>query len=109
MTIQMNKLGEQLAHEIEREITRGREKFPTNRHLHAALMEEVGEVANALLEFENGNKSRIEVRQELIQVIAVAVRLIQEGTAEFSFRGDFNLPMTRERLKAALEKMVIKP
>ena len=63
---------------IAAELKRARAKFPGNEHLLAALMEEVGELAQAYLK---GNVS--EARVEAIQVACLAVRIIEEGDAEF--------------------------
>lgn len=46
----------------------------------AALMEEVGELAQALLEGDADN-----FRTEALQVACVAIRLITEGDADFPF------------------------
>ena len=65
---------------IAAEVTRARLKFPGNRHLLAALTEEVGELAQALLQ----GKPRADVVLEAIQVACVAVRIIEEGDASFA-------------------------
>lgn len=64
---------------ISKEIGRARTKFPHNRHLLAALIEEVGELAQAILQA----KPDEEIRKEAIQVCAVAIRIIKEGDADF--------------------------
>lgn len=64
---------------ISAEVARAREKFPGNRLLLAALTEEVGELAKAMLQ----DRPREEIRKEAIQVAAVAVRIIEEGDASF--------------------------
>lgn len=62
------------------ELCRARAKFPGNRHMLAALTEEVGELAQALLQ----GKPRAEIVKEALQVACVAVRLIEEGDASFA-------------------------
>jgi hypothetical protein len=62
--------------QIAEEVIRAREKFPGNRFLLAALVEEVGELAEAI-----GNKDPISIGVEAVQVCAVAVRIIEEGDA----------------------------
>lgn len=66
--------GEQFLFEVSTELVRARAKFPSNEGLLAALTEEVGEVAKAVMEepWEN-------VRKECVQVAAVAMRLAEEG------------------------------
>jgi NTP pyrophosphatase (non-canonical NTP hydrolase) len=64
---------------IKAEVTRARLKFPGNRFLLAALTEEVGELARALLQ----RRPREEWEREAIQVACVAVRIIEEGDATF--------------------------
>ena len=44
--------------EVEFEVERARKKFPSNEHLLAALMEEVGELAKAHLENEPPERTR---------------------------------------------------
>lgn len=66
--------------EICAEVGRARTKFPDNQKLLAALMEEVGELAAAMLQ----RKDPAAVRKEAIQVAAVAVRLIEEGDSDFA-------------------------
>ena len=61
------------------EISRARAKFPGNRHMLAALTEEVGELAQALLQ----GKPRAEICKEALQVACVALRLFEEGDASF--------------------------
>ena len=84
---------------IDAEVTKARLKHPANAVLLAALMEEVGELANALIElrhFVNGAAQfkprdgaseldvlRDAVQKECIQVACVAVRILEEGTGEF--------------------------
>jgi hypothetical protein len=65
---------------ISDEVMRARTKFPGNRFMLAALTEEVGELAQALLQ----KKDRAEIAREAIQVAAVAIRIIEEGDASFS-------------------------
>lgn len=65
---------------INAEVIKARIKFPGNRLLLAALTEEVGELARALLQ----RKPKDEIEREAIQVAAVAVRIIEEGDATFS-------------------------
>jgi hypothetical protein len=65
--------------ELSAEIARARGKFPHNRLLLAALMEEVGELASALLQRE----PRARIEREALQVAAVAMRIFEEGDATF--------------------------
>jgi NTP pyrophosphatase (non-canonical NTP hydrolase) len=61
---------------LDQEIMRARTKFPGNRFLLAALVEEVGELAEAIAA---GDKSAI--YREAIQCACVAVRIAEEGDA----------------------------
>lgn len=70
--------------DVQNEVTRARIKFPDSKHLLAALMEEVGELANALLEEEYGRGVTSEmVYREAVQVAVVAMRLAEEGEPSF--------------------------
>lgn len=64
-------------HDLKSEIDRAVTKFPSNKHLLAALMEEVGELAKALLEGDE------EYYLEAIQVACVAIRIATEGDPSF--------------------------
>ena len=60
---------------LDAELRRARGKFPNNDRLFLALSEEVGELANAIL--EGGNW-----QEEALHVACVAVRIVEEGMAE---------------------------
>lgn len=64
---------------VRAEVVRARIKFPGSRFLLAALMEEVGELARAILQ----KKDTDAIEREAIQVAAVAVRIIEEGDPAF--------------------------
>ncbi len=64
---------------LQNEVMRARAKFPGNRHLLAALTEEVGELAQAILQ----RKPHSEVVEEAIQVACVAMRIAEEGDSAF--------------------------
>lgn len=66
--------------EVFREVERARAKFPGSRFMLAALVEEVGELAQALLQ----KKSPDEIRKEAMQVACCAVRLMDEGDGTFA-------------------------
>lgn len=72
-----------VGHCVLDEVTQARLKFPTNKHKLAALFEEVGELANALLEHERGNDTPEHVFQEAIQVASTVLRLAMEGDHSF--------------------------
>lgn len=64
---------------LTQEVARARQKHPGNLHLFVALTEEVGELAKALLE----GRPRKERNAEAIQVATVALRIVEEGDADF--------------------------
>ena len=65
---------------LMKEVRGSRTKFPANRLLLAALTEEVGELAKALLQ----RKPREEIEREALQAAAVAMRIYEEGDATFA-------------------------
>ena len=65
--------------DLAEELVRARDKFPGNALLLAALVEEVGELARALLQ----RQGKEQVRKEALQVACVAVRIYEEGDATF--------------------------
>ncbi len=79
--------------EVLAEVERARAKRPNPDHLVTAFGEEVGEVQRAALHqiYEAGTPEA--VRLELIQTIAVAVRLLEEGDPAHQ------LPATMERAR----------
>ena len=66
--------------EISDEVVRARAKHPANRHMLGALMEEVGELSQALLQ----GKGKDEIEKEAIQVACVAIRIVEEGDADYA-------------------------
>jgi hypothetical protein len=60
--------------EVRAEVTRAQAKFPANRLATVALMEEVGELAKALLD-----ESPDRVRSEAVRVACMAFRAGVEG------------------------------
>lgn len=81
-------LGQTVA-DVINEVIRAKKKFPNSRHLLAALTEEVGEVAQAMLEKEYEPEKGVtqeDIVKECTQIAAVAIRLILEGDSSFSKR-----------------------
>jgi hypothetical protein len=75
---------------LSAEIELARAKFPNNEHMLAALVEEVGELAQALLQ----KKPTSEVRAEALQVACVALRIYEEGDASFDgWQGESKLSL----------------
>lgn len=68
--------------EIIAEVIRSREKFPRDKHNLAALMEEVGELAEAFLKDAGPER----VRAEAVQVACVAIRIIEGGDEAFDVK-----------------------
>jgi DNA-binding FadR family transcriptional regulator len=73
---------------IRQEVARARKLHPGNHHLFLALVEEVGEIAEAI---QRGDVEH--ARQESVQVACLAVRLIEEKDAYwFSAKNDEKPP-----------------
>ena len=70
---------------LAEEVRRARMKHPSTAHLLAALTEEVGELAQALLDQDSGARpvTDQEIYKEAVQVACVALRLAVEGDGEF--------------------------
>ena len=77
--IALNKKTWQAMLDVDTELQRARKLHPGNEHMLAALMEEVGELAKALLEGGNGKASR----EEAMHVACVAIRIMIECDADF--------------------------
>lgn len=67
--------------EVTAEVARARAKFPMPNPMLAALVEEVGELAKALMGGRHHGKDG--VRMEAIQVAAMAVRILEEGDPHY--------------------------
>jgi len=72
---------------MNKEIAFAQDKFPKNKNLLGALMEEVGELAQALLKITESGESSENVYKEAIQVATVAYRIASEGCPEYEYRG----------------------
>jgi NTP pyrophosphatase (non-canonical NTP hydrolase) len=72
-------LGLENAEKLDEEIQAARMKFPKNRRLTLALMEELGELARAELQ----GKPRSEIQKEALQVACLAMRIYSETDADF--------------------------
>lgn len=64
---------------LREEMVKARKKFPRNGRLTIALAEELGELAKAELQ---GRQIR-EIQKEALQVACVALRIFEEGDADF--------------------------
>jgi hypothetical protein len=64
---------------IAAEVLSARLKHPGRQKILVALMEEVGELAKAMLQ----DRPKDEIEREAIQVAAMCVRIIEEGDADF--------------------------
>lgn len=71
---------------IDAEVRFARAKFSGNNLNFPALVEEVGELAKALLDHAYGKAEAVDVYAEAIQVAAMAIRVAEEGSAEFSYK-----------------------
>lgn len=70
------------------EIRRARGMFPGATMNFAALIEEVGELAAALIERGRGKATDEDVFKEAVQVAAMAIRVLEEGDPQFpAYRG----------------------
>lgn len=84
---------------IEEELLQAREKFPSNVHMLHAMTEESGEVVKAMLDQHHANHDMEKdpiyiqqmgkhVRKELIQTIAMCIRVYEEGDSSFPYNPD---------------------
>lgn len=61
------------------EVARARSKFPSSDHITLAFAEEAGEVVKAVLDFKQGKGTMQNVEKEIIQTMAMCLRLYLEG------------------------------
>lgn len=64
---------------IRRELVKARAKFPETQLATIALMEEVGELAQAQLYCKAGRCAESNIINEAVQVAAMAIRIAVEG------------------------------
>lgn len=74
MSIAMDPLERELVVDILAELKRARAKFPGPDATFAAMVEEAGEVATAMMEEPVEN-----VRKEAIQLAVMAIRIVLDG------------------------------
>ncbi len=71
---------------IRDEVKAARDKFPETTHMLAALVEEVGELSQAMMEHDRAQGTSVqEVLREAVQVAAMAVRVAVEGDNNFLY------------------------
>jgi NTP pyrophosphatase (non-canonical NTP hydrolase) len=74
-------LDEKFVNNMAIELENAREKFPSSMCCLAALMEEVGELAEACLKVAAGKWDQKRIWEEALQVAAMAQRVATEGDA----------------------------
>ena len=82
---------EMILKNVKSELERARRNYPSNEKLLAAFNEEAGELTKAFLDHHYEKTTDKKLVEEAIQVICVAVRLIEEGDSDFNFKGWGNL------------------
>ena len=71
---------------IIHELDSAREAFPGNRHMLCALMEEVGELAQAIMQHDRAEGTTTnQVFKEAVQVATMAIRVATEGDQNFAY------------------------
>lgn len=71
---------------IRDELKAARAAFPGNTHMLCALVEEVGEVAKAMMEHDRKEGTSVqEVLREAVQVASMAIRVAVEGDENFLY------------------------
>ena len=71
---------------IRDELKAAREAFPDKTHMLCALVEEVGELAQALMQHDRRQGTSVqEILREAVQVASMAVRIAVEGDDNFLY------------------------
>lgn len=84
--------------DVVAETQRARLLFPANKHMLAALVEEVGELSQAMIDQDFGKKSALDVYKEAVQVGAMAARVAIDGDPSFPYRNaDIDAELEKER------------
>jgi hypothetical protein len=90
------------------EVRRARGMFPGPNRNFGALIEEVGELAEALIE-QGGKKTSADVFKEAVQVAAMAIRMLEEGSPEYSYRGPLTADDDAMRRREVLPPLAEEP
>lgn len=75
---------EKFLQDVLEEVRSARKRFPSPRMSMAALTEEVGELAQAMLKVAAGKWPKERIREEAIQVAGMALRVAVEGDPSFT-------------------------
>ena len=81
----MENRDEQFFSDVRDELAEARRKFPGNKHKLAATTEELGELAQAMIDHSRGKKTAGQVYYEAVQLATMATRIATEGDAEFLY------------------------
>lgn len=87
-TVNMDFLEHPVVNDLGAEITRAIKKFPSNEGRLYALLEELGELTQAMLEQKQEPEKNVtdrDVYNEAIQVACVALRIAMEGDSDFPY------------------------
>ncbi len=95
---------ERFLEEVGLELERARTKFPSSNLVLAALMEEVGELAQAMLKVRAGHWSAVRVYEEAVQVAAMACRVATEGDPSFSI--EYGEPDETNRIAESKDRAI---
>ncbi|HUW44349.1 MAG TPA: hypothetical protein VMW50_01010 [Dehalococcoidia bacterium] len=80
---------------IRDELKAARTAFPGATHMLCALMEEVGELSQALMEHDRNQGTSVqEVMREAVQVATMAIRVAVEGDENFMYE----FPIVEEKM-----------
>lgn len=80
------------------EVERARELFPGSKHLVLALAEESGGVVKAAMDFCHGKEgaTAADIDKEIVQLVAMCVRLWEEGDSTLGLTVKMAQPGTEE-------------
>lgn len=79
-------MDERIKYCINAELNYAQHRFPGNADMLAALTEEVGELAKALLDHKRGKAPAADVFAEAVQVAVMAIRVAMEGDSAFPYQ-----------------------
>lgn len=83
---------EQMFHDITVELMRARRRFPDSVDSLPALVEEVGELSQALLQHKHEplkGVTHLDIYSEAVQVAVMAIRVATEGDPNFTYEPEF--------------------
>ena len=85
--VRLTQSWEDMARAVDAEVERARKKFPDTNNVTLAMVEEAGEAVRAALNHYHGDGELEPIYKELIQTMAMCVRIWKDGDKSIDLPG----------------------